>query len=182
MNMNVKFKDSLKNIQNPFQKNIFDMSYNWDFKRCLKSVDMDSELFVNYFSNKKDNLYKFVKSEYTWLINNQDNVFERFELKPLFDTKFYDRLRNIAYETSHIRYGYINSVARLKHNENGAFQLYYMVQNNTIIFLVIDIYHLLIPAPDYTYGKPVKNPSEDYYSNKGKRFGLEELKSITKST
>ena len=176
MSTPLKFKSSRKSTLNIINRNIFEVDYNWDFNRCLKSVKIDSLKFTNYFANKKDVLLKFVNRELTWLINNQEKVFDRYDIKPVFEKKYFDKIKTISFQTCCMKYGYLNQVARLKHNQNGGFQLYYFIKEKELIFLAIDIYHLIIPADEYILGEKINRDSEiEYEKHKGKNYGLENL-------
>lgn len=179
MNTLPKFNRSLKKekTKNIINKNIIDINYRWDFNRCLKSVEVESEKFTNFFSGKRDTVFKFIYKEFNWLINNQEDVLDRFKMKPVYTTKLFKKLRTIAHETCCIKYGFFPYVARFSHKVNPSFQLFYMVKGNDVIFLIIDIYHLVLLADDYSYGEKIdKDAEKQFLLNSGKTYCLSNLR------
>ena len=79
---------------------------------------------------------------------------------------------NIRYSQS-LKLPRINSYGnpnRISSNNNKAFQLLYVDKTNEII--LIDLYHLLIPAADHEHNETIKNPKLHYEVVKNNRFDI----------
>jgi hypothetical protein len=171
--MNI-LKNRLANKRNSIYKrnNIYgDKDFKLIFKNGIKSVDIPNIFFNNYFQGK-NSYYKFFKSECNRIINGNID-FESYNLKGLNRTKrIEERINKIFLET----YGYsyeLPYLHRISKKDNERLQLLYTNKENEII--IVDLYHLLIPAIDYEHKETTKNPQLHYEEVKVYKIGLEEI-------
>ena len=168
----------LKNRLANKRKNIYernniygDKDIKLTFKKGIKSVDIPNIFFNNYFQGK-NSYCKFFKSECKRIINGNID-FESYNLKGLNRTKkIEERINKIFLET----YGYsyeLPYLHRISKKDNERFQILYTNKENEII--IVDLYHLLIPAKDYEHKETIKNPQIHYEEVKGYTIGLEEI-------
>ena len=165
--MNI-LKNRLANKRN----NIYgDKDFKLTFKNGIKSVDIPNIFFNNYFQSK-NSYYKFLKNECNRIINGNID-FESYNLKGLNRTKrIEERINKIFLET----YGYnyeLPYLHRISKKDNERLQLLYTNKENEII--IVDLYHLLIPAKDYEHKETQKNHELHYEEVKVYKIGLEEI-------
>lgn len=177
---NNKFTSSNKfSKQNSIlDKRLFDDSKEIiNYKLALKSVNLPEHYFCNFFKSKKCDMYKFVKRELSAMKYDNYNVYDRFKLKDVEYTYNLseDKINDIVFAT-YGEYKNIKFIYRLKHNDNPAFQLYVNKINlNEYEVLIIDLYHLVIPAADKAKGKKIADIITDYDCVKNYNFCLSNL-------
>ena len=167
--MNILKNRSANNKKNIYQKsNIFGSSnISFTFQKGMKSIDREDLYFNNYFKSR-NNYFKFVKKEYYNFINGKININD-YTIKGL-GNNVKKRIEELYKET----YGFIKLplpyLHRISSNNNKAFQLLYVDKTNEII--LIDLYHLLIPAADHEHNETIKNPKLHYEEVKNNRFDI----------
>ena len=169
----------LSSTSNNLDKNIFDDSKEkFNFDNAYKSVNIPKYYFTNYLDSKKSNFYKFIRRQSKLMLNANYSIFDNFELK---DVNYganlkKEKIEQIVFETRAIKRE-CNLIYRFKNNLNPAFQLYVdKVDNNNYDVLIIDLYHLVIPAADKYYGKKVADLKADYDKVKNNSICLSEIK------
>lgn len=161
-----KIKDSNRfKGSNLFHTKIFDDSKeSFEIDEALKSVNIPQHFFSNYFKSNKDVMYKFFKKQYQLIKSSNYNILEYFELK---NVEFKDNLSekkiiDIIKETFDKEIE-LNKIYRFKNNDNPAFQLYVNKENdNSYKIIIIDLYHLVIPAVDRFRGSKKAHIEKDY--------------------
>ena len=151
------------------KKNIFgDSRIKFTFKNNIRSIDIPNIYFNNYFKGN-DDYYEFFKKECNKIINGNIDI-DSYNIKSINRTvKIEERINTIYRET----YGYSYTLPylhRITKVGNERFQLVYTDKENEII--IIDLYHLLIPAVDHTHGEVVRNPKLHYEEVKNNKYDL----------
>lgn len=112
------------------------------------------------------------------MLNINYSIFDNFELK---DVNYganlkKEKIEQIVFKTRAVKKE-CNLIYRFKNNLNPAFQLYVdKVDNNNYDVLIIDLYHLVIPAAYKYYGKKVADLKADYDKVKNNSICLSEIK------
>ncbi len=152
---------------------------NFDF--AMKSVNFPSLNFTNFFV-KKSPLIKFVRGEYIRLVDNKINLDDHTLYAPALVTYNNDpllklKLITIIEKTRNIKVDRLPIIYKFKNKENPEVQIYVAndITNNYEV-LAIDLYHLLIPAPDKSRGETVEHSKEKYEKYKLADYNLSEIK------
>ena len=151
------------------------------FDKSLKSVNTgDLYRFTNFFPNKK-NLYKFVKRNISDILNNRISLIDSnlFEMKLVLINDYYLKLKitNILELTLNEKVRSLPTLYKFKEVNNKELQ-YYVEKINVDTYVVkfIDIYHLVIPSPNYDLNEIEEHSKEKYESNKDNKVNLSEIK------
>lgn len=167
--MNILKNRLAKQSKNMYQtSNIFgDSNLKLSFNKKMKSIDREDLYFNNYFKSN-DSYFKFVKQEYHRFENGNID-FDTYSLKTV-GNNVKKRIEELYKET----YGYVilplPFIHRISKNDNKAFQLFYFNKTNEIV--LIDLYHLIIPAADHEHNEQIKNPKKHYEEVKNNHYNL----------
>ncbi len=167
------------NVSTIIGKKIFDdTKEKIEIDNALKSVRLPLYNFSNYLSGEKSPMFKFVKREYKMMNSVKYNILEHFELKNVnFGVNVSQKkMDKIIEETFGVKIP-LKAVYRFKSIYNPAFQLY-VNKNNSGDFkvIVIDLYHLVIPAADKFKGKNKADLIADYEAVKNYNVCLSSIK------
>lgn len=143
----------------------------FDFDDALKSVDISCLEFTNFFHDRKDVKYKFVKKEYNRLLNQQIDLDTEYEMKLVNTEDGFNRLKleMIYSDTLGKEVRAFPLMYKLKNLSNEELQFYVKNENGKYKVCFIDIFHLAIPTK-YQDTKAI------YEINSCNRYGLEHLK------
>ncbi len=174
--------NAFKNIKTNNSRNMFGSpTCKIDFGESLKSVNIEMCMFTNYFANKKI-FYKFVKKNINDIVNNRISLVDSnfFETKLVnIDNDFFLELKieNILKLTTEKKVRTIPTLYKFKELNNKELQ-YYVEKIDVDNFVVrfIDLYHLVIPAPDYERGETREHSKEKYELHKNDKINLSEIK------
>ena len=162
-----------------FEKNVLKERIGVDFSDSLKSVDMPKNLFNNFFQSKKAPLVGYFKRQYYQMINDEDyNLLEDYEIKDVYGTEYFKKIYQIVRETSGMNLSHDIRIRRLKKirrkNEpyNPGVQFYYILNKKDYKIIVIDLYHMIIPAHNSDYPDFPKNPVLNYKNHKSGNYDL----------
>ena len=178
---NNKFLNKNKFNKKPIiGKKLFDdTKEELEIDNALKSIHLPVYCFSNFLKSEKDVMFKFVRSEYKKMNNINYNIFEHFELKNVdFNRKniSQEKVSKITEETFGSKMQ-INMIYRFKNLSNPAFQLYISKQNNDDFkVIIIDLYHLVIPAADKSKGRKTADLKADYDDVKNYNVCLSNIK------
>lgn len=151
---------------------------NFDF--AMNSVNLPSFDFTNFLV-KKSPLVKFVRGEYIKLLDNKidldDSTLYAPTLVSYSDPLLKLKLITIIEKTRNTKVDKLPMIYKFKNKENQNFQIYVAndITNNYEV-LAIDLYHLLIPAPDKSRGETVEHSKEKYEKYKLADYNLSEIK------
>ena len=177
-----KHYNSFQNKKTSNSRNMFgSTTCKIDFGESLKSVNIENYMFTNYFANKKL-FYKFVKNNIKGIVNNRISLVD----SSLFETKLVNvdndlflklKIESILNLTSENRVRVIPTLYKFKELNNKELQ-YYVEKIDVDNFIVrfIDLYHLVIPAPDYERGEKEEHSKEKYEFHKNDSINLSEIK------
>lgn len=164
-------------------KNVFGKSdVSIDFGKSLKSVNTgDMYMFTNFFENKGVR-YKFAKKNISSIINNKISLVNEdlFEMKLVnLENDYFLNLKidEILYLTTGKRIRKMPTLYKFKDKINKELQ-YYVEKKDTDNFEIkfIDIYHLVIPAPNYDLGETEEHSQKIYEIHKYGDVCLSEIK------
>lgn len=168
-NKNIKI-DKTNHIQNRKSLGFGDDKFNFD--DALKSIDIPYLEFVNFFINNKEALFKFTKKEYKKLLFGNVNLDEEYEMKIVnVEYGFNEfKIQTIWEKTQEKKIEVLPIIYKLKCLGNENLQFYVTSENNCFKVCFIDIYHLGIPTK-------MQDTKTIYNKHKGKKYGLDKLKS-----
>ena len=138
-------------------------------KKYLKSIKSANEKFTNYASSAAAKKYKKVKSLYEANKVNSDTIGDNFIADEInYQKNKIDRLIRIIYENTNIlisKKDIINKkIRKYKNNEDKEIQFYfYSADEKVLNLLLVDLYHLGIPA--LKNGKDVWNLNYSNHEN-----------------
>lgn len=140
-----------------------------DFSLALKSIDLPSYQFMNYFTSNQTKIYIELQKMYNASLDNH------FQIDKYFTSKDYsalnalknERIKRFIRETSNtnITNADLNELIKYKNKDNPNFQLFVKYNRNESkahVYL-IDIYHLVIPTANSKINRNRVN-TEEYYS------------------
>lgn len=166
-----------------FEKNILDKRTRIDFSDALISVDIPEILFNNFFEAKKSPMTLYFKKQYKKIIYDKEyNIFEDYNVIPVKGAKLYKKLSIIIKKTSGMHYSYDKLFFRLKNINletnfyNAGLQFYFVVEEDKYKIVVIDLFHMVIPAHNCDYPGLPKNPTANYEQHKNGRYNLSNFK------
>lgn len=169
-------KNIFKSRTNIIDKNIFgDKKEKIKMEGALKSVKVPKHFFTNFLANHGDPMFKFVKRQYYAMNDSNYDIYENFELKSVdFGGNLKEqKLKDIYIETYGEKLNDVSQIYRLKNIENKAFQLYInKIDSNNYEIILIDLYHLIIPAADTYLRKTKADLKGDFDKVKNHNFCL----------
>lgn len=170
--MSILKKPSIRQLPSFKKTKIHGLDINFKIDSNIKSVDIESIFFTNFF--KKDKVkYRFVKKE-IGIIKRNDNPLENYEMKEEnYNKKNQARIKQIYSET--YRAVNVTPLIRLKHINSKEFQLYCQEINGDYVIKLIDLHHLIVPAADKDHGEEKANPQKKYKEVKGGSIDLKDL-------
>lgn len=150
-----------------------------NFSKAMKSVNFESLYFTNYLA-KKSPLIKFVRKQYCCIINGTLSINDENKFKPSFvnlDNEYLKlKLLSVIQKTRGIsHYKLPPAIYKYKCLENKEFQLYIANNDDEYEMLVIDTYHLMIPAPDKDKNEKKEHSKEKYNLHKLDDYDLSEI-------
>ena len=167
------------NRGNSFKKNFFDCSHEEiEIDEALKSVNLPSHMFCNFFKGKKDFMFKFVKKQYKAMSGEKYNILDYFELKNVeFKANLSEKKINDIVVSTYGQQIQFETLYRFKSTANPAFQLYVNKENNhKYKVIIVDLYHLVIPAIDKFKDRKTVELKKDYEAVKNYDYCLSNLK------
>ena len=167
---------------NPVFKDLFFKDV--DLNQALHSVNISDEKFTNFIKTKND--FQYTQLEEIYNCNDLSVILEnKFESgTELLDNYSSDeyklrRLFRIIKENTNIFIGLYNKheIIKYKYRTNPSFQLYFRMKNGKITLVLVDIYHLAIPA---SHGKNTADEmlNKNYEENKRNSICISEITSI----
>ena len=120
--------------------------------KSLNSINLEKEFFTNYVNTPNQKVYKIIEEFYKKYINNIDTIFKDYISDDLYDNgKPINRLITLINETNGSNYSRkdLPSIYKLKNIKEPKIHLYIKIINKSIVILLIDLYHLSIPADIY---------------------------------
>jgi len=152
---------------------------NVNFNNAMNSVNLSMFNFTNFFY-KKSPLVKAFKKEYGGLKNGSididDNNKYAATIVNYSDRALELKIKTIIEKTRNVRVNQLPLMYKYKNKQNPELQFY--VANNTnneYEVLAIDLYHLLIPAPDKSRHETTEHSKEKYEQYKLADYNLSEL-------
>lgn len=166
-----------KNSTNGLKKNIFgEKNPNVFFNSNIKSTNLPKFYFTNYLDSKKVPMVDCLKRERRKFLKKTVNYDKEYEIKPIKTTHEQAKIDEILKTTLNISNIPVSSIMRLKSIYNPELQLFFLDDkkgNYEVIF--IDIYHLVLPAPDKSHNEKKANPKEKYETHKNASYCLSNI-------
>ena len=151
-----------------------------NFDYAMKSVNLDMLNFTNFFT-KKSALIKFFKKEYSCLKNGSvdidDNTKYVATIVNYKDPALELKIKLIIENTRKIKVDKLPKIIYKYKNRTNPEVQFYVTNNiqNEYEVLAIDLYHLLIPAPDKSRNEKKEHSREKYEKYKYADYDLAEL-------
>ena len=166
-----------KSSTNGLKKNMFgEKNPNVFFNSNLKSTNLPKFHFTNYLDGKKAPMTSYLKKEKRRIINKRVNYDNEYEIKPIKTNNEQKKIDSILKSTLNMNSIPTSNIMRLKSVINPALQLFFLDDNKgnyEVIF--IDIYHLVLPAPDKSHKETKANPKKTYEEHKNSKYCLSNI-------
>lgn len=170
-----------KNLINGNQiksKNIFgEKNPTVYFNENICSTDIPQYFFINYIDSPKSQIVKKLKNEKRRFVSNDVIYEEEYEIKPVENRKNEQkRIDMVLQKTVGISTVDLNLLYRLKCYANQALQFFFLDKlNGEYEVLIIDLYHLIVPAADKDHNERKANPKKTYNEHKDAKYNLSEI-------
>ena len=158
-------------------KSIFgDKNLTLKFNHNMKSINLSNYNFINFLLVEDKIYIKFLKKEINRIENNTFDILEEYNDKMIgMSPQLKTKIKDIYFQTygKKINLPYLK---RLTKKSNERFQLYYYkVSDNNYLIIIVDLYHLLIPAADKSHNEKKKNPKQTYEKYKLANYDIAKL-------
>ena len=159
---------NLINSNGTLEKNMFgEPEPNIFFHSEIKSTNIPEYYFTNYIDSRKSPMVHFLKQERRRFLEKQVDIDREYEIKNIKKTKEQKKLDKILMNTLNIPSIPILTLFRLKSVNNPEVQFFFSDDlNGNYQVLIVDIYHLLLPAPDKSHNEKFPNPKKKYGEHK----------------
>ena len=160
--MSIQQRISSTNIKS---KNIFgEDEPNIFFNSNIKSVKIPHLYFTNFINNKKSPLVNTLKQERRRIIKKQVDYDNEYEIKNIeYRNNERKKISKILYDTIGIKIPDYSLLWRLKYIINPSIQYFFLDNlDGTYEIIIVDIYHLILPAPDKSHKEKKANPKKTY--------------------
>ena len=134
------------------------------FENSLNSINYEEQFYINYANSKEQKVYKIIQELYNEISNGNNNILRKYTFDEIYyKEKVVDRIISIINKSSNLEYSKsdLPYIYKLKNNIESKVHIYIIVNNSLAKILLIDLYHLSIPADIYSNGKLVKRVSLD---------------------
>lgn len=132
------------------------------FENSLNSIDCEEEFYTNYASSNEQKVYKIIENLFNEILNGNNDILKKYKFDELYyKEKVVDRLIDIINISCDDEYS-INDlphIFKLKNKKDPKIHLYVIVDGDVAKILLIDLYHLSIPADIYSNGRLVQRIS-----------------------
>lgn len=163
-----------KSSTNGLKKNIFgEKNPNVFFNSSIKSTNMPTFYFTNFLDSRKVPMADCLKREKRRILNKTVNYDNEYEIKKIDTNHEQTKIDNILKNTLNISSIPTSSILRLKSVANPELQFFFLDDkkgNYEVIF--IDVYHLVLPAPDKSHKEKKANPKKKYEEHKNAKYCL----------
>ena len=166
---------SIKSIGN--STNIFGSSQPIiKFNINIKSIDVKKYYFINKISSTKSVLAKKIKNDQRRFLNHDIDIDKEFEIKYILDQKGEQKKLDYILNNTIGKTVPVLSCVRLKTIGNESLQYYVSddYSGGTEVVL-IDLYHLFIPAKDKSREEKHPNTRNTYYEHINDKHDLSEI-------
>lgn len=167
-------------FSNPrLEKNIYN---SFSFEKAMKSYDNDELMFTNFVKSKGNTCYCLLEEYYIDSLDDKYYFLEE-DFKPLDDINYTykkaDRLLNIInkgykhkYKVEDLKY-----IFKMQHKDKKGFQLYVFKSKNNLNVILIDFFHIALPADRILpNGSVIKeNVQREYNKEKDNKWGIENI-------
>ena len=174
---NLLNKNTLSTKSVGISSNIFGSSQpTIKFNKNIKSIDIKKYLFINKISSTKSVLAKKIKNDQRRFANHDIDVDNEFEIKYILDQKGEQKKLDYILNNTIGKTVPVLSCVRLKTIGNEGLQYYISddYKGGTEVVL-IDLYHLFIPAADKARGERHPNPKRTYEDHINDSHDLSEI-------
>lgn len=140
-----------------------------DIEKSFESLNSEKLSFTNYAKSSEQKVYNVIKNEYIKISNNDITIFGDYQPDEFYyNGKCIDRLLDIINESNDKCYtrSDLPNIYKLKHRKESEVHLYVQIDNESLFVLLIDLFHLSLPADIYVNGRLIK------------RTGLKDLDNI----
>lgn len=159
-----------KNIFGESEPNIF-------FNEEIKSINLPKYYFINFIDSKKDPLVNFLKRERRRFLKKEIKFDSEYEIKNIINkTNEQKKIDEIIKNTTGKTGIGVSLVFRLKSIYNPNVQFFFLDDlkgNYEVLF--IDVYHLVLPAPDKLHKELFAKPQKKYNEHKNARYDIKEI-------
>lgn len=159
-------------------KNIFDEEEpNIFFNNNIKSTDIPEMYFINFIDSRKSPLVNTLKREKRRILKKQVDYDNEYEIKNIeYKKDEKKKIERILNDTLGISLSNYSLLWRLKYRYNPEIQFFFLDDlSNNYEILFIDIYHLVLPAPDKSRRERWANPKKKYKEHKEAKFNLSNI-------
>lgn len=129
-----------------------------DIGSSFNSINCSEQFYTNYVNTSEQKVYKIMSTLYDKIKDNKSVFNDYFFDELYYKEKTIDRLLMIINKSNKEKYEKkdLTIIYKLKHNKEPKIHLYISIENNIAKILLIDLYHLSIPADLYSNGRLIK--------------------------
>lgn len=129
-----------------------------DIGSSFNSINYSEQFYSNYVNTSEQKVYKIMSTLYDKIKDNKSVFNDYFFDELYYKEKTIDRLLMIINKSNNEKYEKkdLTIIYKLKHNKEPKIHLYISIENNIAKILLIDLYHLSIPADLYSNGRLIK--------------------------
>lgn len=158
-----------KNIFGEKEPNIF-------FNSEIKSTNLPKFYFTNFIDGKKSPMVDFLKKERRKFLKQQVDFDNEYEIKSIDRKTEQKKINEILKTTLNKSSINVSLLLRLKSIDNPRVQFFFIDDNEgNYEVLFIDIYHLVLPAPDKSYHEKKANPKKTYKEHEKASYCLSNI-------
>lgn len=134
------------------------------FNPNISSTDIPKYFFTNYIDSKKSLIVKKIKQEKRRFTCNEINYEDEYEIKIVENRKNeQQKIDAILQNTIGIKTVDLNFLYRLKCYANKSLQFFFLEHpDGKYEVIIIDLYHLILPAADRDHYEKKANPKKTY--------------------
>ena len=159
------------------RKNIFgEKEPNIFFNSNIKSINLPNFYFTNFIDSKRSPMVKFLKSQKYGFEAKTIDIDTYYEIKNIKYNTEQKKIDKILLETLNMESISTSLIFRLKSKRNTGVHFFFLDDlhgNYEVLF--IDLYHMVLPAPDSERGEDVPNPKENYERHETANYCLSNI-------
>lgn len=159
------------------KKNIFgEREPNIFFNDGIKSTNLPKYYFTNFIDNSKSPIINTLKRERRRFLKKEVDIDNEYEIKFIEKNTEQAKVDEILKTTINRESIPVMTLCRLKSIFNPEVQFFFLDDlkgNYEVLF--IDIYHLVLPAPDKEYNEKYPNPKKHYEKHKNAKYCMSNI-------
>lgn len=151
-------------------------SQTYFFNDGIKSTNLPKYYFTNFIDNRKSPIINFLKKERRRFLKKEVDIDNEYQIKFIEKNNEQLKVDEILKTTINRESIPIMTLCRLKSVSNPEVQFFFLDDlNGNYEVLFIDIYHLVLPAPDREHNEKYPNPKKHYEQHKNASYCMSNI-------